>query len=1265
MNVKKNPLYYVNAVVFLFLTGYALLLGINAFDADNIDMDGGLCAVVVTMILCVLMYVFHMLKVANRLEANPILQHTIEIISTLVLITGAFVIRVYSMGDFSIDFNKEILVAGCMLLSYVIARMLNQYGFATLLMLLPWPYMISTWGYSEAEIKNLLTILVIMCVISVIMYATRRIRGAKMAVSVVFVLAVAAFLYYGMYQKGLTTVYVTDYMQYIKNFKAMFVITEANRFFYIAFLISAIIAGMRITIGRGTGSNLILFTINALYVFTILYNTGTGLNYMLFPFIAIAVSGAFGVRPAYEDEEEVLLDNLGEVDPKYLNRQDTVIDDSDLDQILGEIDKEPYKIGRGILTQVKDEHENEDIPIELQMYDAGTSGLQTPEPAKTEEPVKAEEPVKTPEPVKAEEPAKTPEPVKAEEPEKAPEPVKTEEPEKAPEPVKTVTSEYKPEKAEELVFNQAETSEQIETEETAEPEMPDATAETDENVILEQEFTIEEPLIEEDNEDFKIEEPVIGEEPAFEPIEEPVIEDNYDVTIEEPVIEESVVEDTIIEEPVVEEQVVEEPIVEEPIIEEPVVEEPIIEESAVEEPVIEEPVVEEPIIEEPIVEEPVVEEPIIEEPVEEVYESIASADMAEFEMPAFEMSESEETDKTYEPVITEPVVVEPVIEEPVAESVIEEQTVEEPVEEVYESIASADMAEFEMPTFEMPEFKMPEFEMPEAVETSQPETVENPVTIENPVVIENPVSFEQHREEPSYSYGNNDYSFIQVQPMFETMSSFMDKEEERSFPEFETSVEKEPDVTTEITDESTAENIVPQEASIVTEPVETEDDDIVEEPVSSSIESLFEYVDNSTEEDKSTLASVGFETPAFEAPEFDITQLFEDKVETQEVETVQEPVAENVSAEETVLPDDVVLGMDLDEEFSFGTAQSLFDFYNTDETTAVTGFESDEAVESAEEPATEEPTAEEPEYSYEEPALEEPAVEEPAVEEPVTVEPEYSYEEPAAEEPAVEETVAEEPVEEEVSTEVYNYDEPAAEKEETAPVNQYANDDDFFDWSSYDESAYVEKEINEIESVAEEQTQTATTNNEFEEFVWTDDVVKSVNEEVISEENVEPEVNPYEEIAATEIPEPENEAYDLQDSEAEFTVYQSTGASNVVEEPVEEEQPQYNVFQSSGTFKVEEPVEEAEPQYNVFQSSGTFKVEEPVEEVQPQYNVFQSSGVTIEEDIVEDVLPSFKTYGEEDKEEVKEDANSKVKDPFPDFDLDLPDFEPFDSTKKF
>ena len=178
-------------------------------------------------------------------------------------------------------------------------------------------------------------------------------------------------------------------------------------------------------------------------------------------------------------------------------------------------------------------------------------------------------------------------------------------------------------------------------------------------------------------------------------------------------------------------------------------------------------------------------------------------------------------------------------------------------------------------------------------------------------------------------------------------------------------------------------------------------------------------------------------------------------------------------------------------------------------------------------------------------------------------------------------------------------------------------------------------------------------------------MVKSVNEEVISEENAAPEVNPYEEIAATEIPEPENEAYDLQDSEAEFTVYQPTGASNVVEEPVEEAEPQYNVFQSSGTYKVEEPVEEAEPQYNVFQSSGTYKVEESVEEVQPQYNVFQSSGVTIEEDIVEDVLPSFKTYGEEDKEEVKEDANSKVKDPFPDFDLDLPDFEPFDSTKKF
>ena len=133
----------------------------------------------------------------------------------------------------------------------------------------------------------------------------------------------------------------------------------------------------------------------------------------------------------------------------------------------------------------------------------------------------------------------------------------------------------------------------------------------------------------------------------------------------------------------------------------------------------------------------------------------------------------------------------------------------------------------------------------------------------------------------------------------------------------------------------------------------------------------------------------------------------------------------------------------------------------------------------------------------------------------------------------------------------------------------------------------------------------------------------------------------------SEIPVVAEQEYVMPEDTSEFSVYQPTGSIQTFEETIEEPEPQFEVFQSSGNFTVDEPEETA--------------VDEP------QYEVFQSTGM-VEEEEIEEIVPDFKTYGAVSEPENVEmtatepENKSMVHNKFGDFefDLDLPDFEPFE-----
>ena len=284
---------------------------------------------------------------------------------------------------------------------------------------------------------------------------------------------------------------------------------------------------------------------------------------------------------------------------------------------------------------------------------------------------------------------------------------------------------------------------------------------------------------------------------------------------------------------------------------------------------------------------------------------------------------------------------------------------------------------------------------------------------------------------------------------------------------------------------------------------------------------------------------------------------------------------------------------------------------------------------------------------------------------------------------------------------------PEKEEEPVKQINPFAKEADFFDWSTYD--GYVEEESEQVAETAEDEPVKQQESNGFEEFVWTDEMIKQYAEgpkETAPQPEAVTEV--IQEIAATAVPEPAFEPVvnvsaeippaqptrieipPVQPVQREIPPVQPVRTEIPVSrpEPVterpsypenavqEEEAPQYQVFQSSGNFRVEEPEENEDeaPQYQVFQSSGNFRIEEPEEEAEeaPQYQVYQSSGNFRIEEPEEEVEPTLITYGGPQQQKTEpvmtkpataKPASGKKFDDF-EFDLDLPDFEPFDATKK-
>lgn len=1205
-------------------------------------MNAGLCAVVISMVLCVIMYLIHATRLTNMLYSNPILKTTLEIISVLIFLTLSCVVRVYMMGEFDLDITREGLVLLCMFMAYVTARMLNQFGFITLLFLTPWSYLISTYDYEIPQLIQMAAIVAGICILSLILFAVRKRKGLRTAAMVLFVLAVIVYFYYAMYQAGLHSVYMEDYKKYIECFNKLFMFSELERYYYIAVVMAAIIGGIRLFLGEGSANTLILFAVNALCFFTVTFDLGTMYLHLLYPLLAIAAAGSLGTRPSYMDEEVQLQDNLENVQVAY-NKKDVVglsyVDDSELDRMLEDIEGSAKYSTHKRFSAARHEQEEIDsseVPIELTMYDSALN-IQAENPQPVSASAQQAEPQSEPVRVSQPEPISTAE----SQPVKEPQPV-TETP------VFTYNSEpaistpaFVPVQEPQPVAPVYEPASEIK-EEAVKP-------------VYEPSMPVYEPIAEPEPE--KKQEPV-AEAPVYEPV---TAEPAPEMTFEEPEVN-AAAQETVFTAPALDTLAYEEPVYEETKAEIP----------------------------------------------EYGYEESKTSDEPEYyyeeEKPAVEnITETpvyETATPAYEPV-TQP---EPEVKtESAAEPQVYEYKVEPAVEEPI----------FETPIFETPAFEPPAYEEPVYEEPVQQE----PQKIENPFVIENPVSFNTERRNETTSNESTGFGFIQSKPMFETMASFLSGSmEKEAAPKFEMSQQdahsfdahlaaseiytpidsldelftnadaglefEEVEIVQPVSEPEPAEEVSEpvMQAPVPEEKPYNEDDELVEEPVfahQDSVEDLFEF----NTENAGTLNSAVVESLTGGMPAFDFTEAIAPVVLEQsdeEEENAEQPALQTEPEEVVVQPETVELGLDLGEDFSFGSTQSFTDFYDTmDSSSVFAGFEEPQEIETPEftvaepefemaaetafmEPVTEiskeeapvMPEPSEEAFVQEEPSEEafvqemsaaETFVPEPVIEEAVMTEP-YAAEEIYAE-PAVEQTVTND------STPQQQYAEPVVEtkKEEVLqPVNPFAKEDDFFDWSKFDDSAFIEQE--EVVEQKIEEPVKPKVSNDFDEFVWTDDVIKQFGSG--AEGNA---ADAMKEIAATTVPEPISEAAE----EAEI--------KTAPPEPAEEEEaPQYQVFQSTGNFKIEEPMEEEAPQYQVFQSTGNFKFEESVEEEAPQYQVFQSTGNFKLEEPEEEAAPILKTYGEPEpvaeKVETKPVSNSKYGD-F-EFDLDLPDFEPFDATKR-
>lgn len=567
MNVKKNPFYYINTIVFLVLSIYSLLLSINVFDMDNIDMNAGLCAVIVSMVLCLVMYMIYVTRVRTMLTANPILKTSLEVISVLIFLTLSCVVRVYLMGEFELDIMREGIVLLCMIMAYFTARMLNQYGFVTLMLLVLWPYLISTYNYDLQELILFAAAIAGICVLSVILFAVRKKHGLRLAAMVLFLSAVTAYFIYEVYQADLTSVYVDDYKKYIEYFNRMFQFTQFERYYYIAVVMAAIIGGMRLLIGSGSADTLILFTVNVLCFFTVVFDLGPTYLHFMYPLLAMAASGSLGTRPSYEDEEVLLSDNLENVQVKY-NKKDVVglsyVDDSELDRMLEDIEKEHKYIPHKNLSELSEEND-ENIPVELKVYDSalGVIGdekenmVSNPEPEVQTPAYEPVTPVMTPKPepvaqtpvYEPEAPVMTPEPKPiAQTPVYEPEaPVMT----PKPEPI-AQTPVYEPVASKAPVIEEPvipapvfETSEES-AQEPKQPEISfyepeyhyeEETPSYEPEYHYEEEKTAAEQTVQIAYEEPAPAEETVVPEPVYEPAEEPIVPESFYEPAEEPVME--------------------------------------------------------------------------------------------------------------------------------------------------------------------------------------------------------------------------------------------------------------------------------------------------------------------------------------------------------------------------------------------------------------------------------------------------------------------------------------------------------------------------------------------------------------------------------------------------------------------------------------------------------------------------------------------------------------------------------------------------------
>ncbi len=1216
MNVKKNPIYYAGVGVFVLLAVYSLLVCINAFDFKNIDMNAGLCAVIAAMVVSLIMYLLHATRWASVLYSSPLAKTTLEIVSVLILLTAACVARIYFVGEFEIYIVREAVILGTMFMAYLVARMLNQFGFLTLVVLVPWPYVLDSYELAMSDLIALAEIMAVMLVITFVLYMVRHQTKLKNALMVVFVLAVVGVLAFIMNKTGLQIIEAGDVKQYLYMYEDMFVFGDFERFYYIAAVMTAISGAIRIWMGRGSGNCLVAFAASAAILFMICCGVGNEYFYALYPLLAMVAAGACGTRPAYMDMEIALVDNSDTNSVVRKRRDDVqVADESELDQILDELEAEkPYGSGGGAFNPIKfaaqQEREDEELPIELQMYDFGASS--EAEAPKTIEAPKAEAP-KAVEDVKKAEAPKAVEEVVEDIVEEA------EFEEFVPQPVDAISDD----EVIEMIVDDVQISE---VEISAVPVVEEAVEETVEAVVEE----VAEEAVE-----------MTGSLTESEDVAMPTFEmdassfDTFEETAEEVAVE----AETVVAEV---EEVVEEATEE---IASVVVEDEtavsIAQSEEFEMPTFEMDTVVTDNVAEMFVQEAEETAEVVEEATEEVVEEVVDIttqlvveadDVAsiseEFEMPTFEMNE------TVEP-------------ESVLEEIIATEDKEEVAVEPEEAVVEAEV---------------------------EPEPV---VLVQNPIFIKNPINFNRTRAYDEPTTDNKDYGFVQSAPTFETMGSFLADNKDNVFPEFETSVgdmdnflsefaeEVEPEVT-ETTEE--VQEVVEDKVEEVFESFESVSFDAAAEDdyeevitVSDEAASIFEYA---TEESKLV---DDIEMPDFMAPELESGDLFG----TFKLEDDEDDFEEETSEEIVTEPESVELGLDLGEEFTFGQAQSLTDLYDYDSTPQTFSFE--EAVVEVVEEATED-VKEDVETVVEtaEEALEEAvvAVTEDVVESVADTDV-FVYDE---EEEAVEavETVA--PAKDD---DVYDWN--AAEVsyddevvEETVEVAPKSNDVDFFDWNSVDTYNYDDED--EVEEENDNEVQTASlAENSFEEFVWTDEMIselaKEESEEVseaVQEVAASMEVYDYSEEKTEDVAEEkavEEPAYTMpeDDEPAQYEVFQSSGNFvPEVEEAVDE--TQYEVFQSSGNFvpEVEETADET--QYEVFESSGNFVPETDEVTDETQYEVFESSGnFEVEPEVVEEVS-MYKTYGEEDEddEEEKKVSSNKEKDEFsldfPEFDLDLPDF---------